>query len=215
MTDQTPRARRDRLGTVLLSPTAVAQAQPEPKPTFNKDVAPIFFEHCTTCHRPGEVAPMSLLTYKDARPWARSIATQVTKGAMPPWHADPAIGHFANARRLTDDQKATIARWVESGAPGRRLEGSAANVPTIPKAGGSASPTSSSRCRRTIRFRRRGMCRTCTSRCPRTSTRTAGCRRGRCGPAIPRWCTTSSSTCARRRRRRHRRRRAPHVRRGW
>jgi len=114
---------------LLLSPAASAQAQPEPKPTFNKDVAPIFFEHCTTCHRPGEVAPMSLLAYKDARPWARSIATQVTKGAMPPWHADPAIGHFANARRLTDDQKATIARWVESGAP----EGDPKDLPRSPE----------------------------------------------------------------------------------
>ena len=114
---------------LLLSPAASAQAQPEPKPTFNKDVAPIFFEHCTTCHRPGEVAPMSLLTYKDARPWARSIATQVTRGAMPPWHADPAIGHFANARRLTDDQKATIARWVESGA----AEGDSKDLPRSPE----------------------------------------------------------------------------------
>src|SRR5512139_671042 len=83
-----------------LAPVAVAHAQPSLQPTFNKDIAPIFFEHCTTCHRPGEVAPMSLLTYKDARPWARSIATQVGKGVMPPWHADPKIGHFANARRL-------------------------------------------------------------------------------------------------------------------
>jgi mono/diheme cytochrome c family protein len=109
----------------------VASAQPQPvlKPTFNKDVAPIFFEHCTTCHRPGEVAPMSLLTFKDARPWARSIATQVAKGAMPPWHADPSIGHFANARRLTDEQKTTIARWVETGAP----EGDPKDLPGQPE----------------------------------------------------------------------------------
>lgn len=97
-------------------------------PTFSRDVAPIFFEHCTACHRPGEVAPMSLLTYKDARPWARSIATQVAKGAMPPWHADPSIGHFANARRLSDTQKATIARWVDAGAP----EGDPKDLPQAP-----------------------------------------------------------------------------------
>jgi mono/diheme cytochrome c family protein len=108
--------------------TATAQPRPVPKPTFNSDVAPIFFEHCTTCHRPGEVAPMSLLTYKDARPWARSIAAQVAKGAMPPWHADPNIGHFANARRLSDEQKATIARWVEAGAP----EGDPQDLPRKP-----------------------------------------------------------------------------------
>ena len=76
---------------------------------------------------------MSLLTYKDARPWARAIATQVKNGTMPPWHADPAIGHFSNERRLTDAQKTTIARWVEAGAP----EGD----PQRPAAGAAATPT--------------------------------------------------------------------------
>ena len=113
---------------LTLATSLVAQAQPSVQPTFTKDVAPIFFEHCTTCHRPGEVAPMSLLSYKDARPWARSIATQVAKGSMPPWHADPSIGHFANARRLTDQQKATIARWVDAGAP----EGDPKDLPERP-----------------------------------------------------------------------------------
>ena len=77
-------------------------------PTVNKDVAPIFYKNCTNCHRPGEIAPMSLLSYKDARPWARSIATRVANGSMPPWHADPAFGHFLNYRSLTDADKATI-----------------------------------------------------------------------------------------------------------
>jgi mono/diheme cytochrome c family protein len=113
---------------LALSDVAAAQPSGPPAPTFTKDVAPIFFAHCTTCHRPGEVAPMSLLTYKDARPWARAIATQVANGTMPPWHADPAIGHFANERRLTAGQKATIARWVEAGAP----EGEAADLPAAP-----------------------------------------------------------------------------------
>jgi hypothetical protein len=114
---------------LALAPAAAAGQEPPATPTFNKDVAPLFFEHCTTCHRTGEVAPMSLLTYKDARPWARSIATQVSRGAMPPWHADPAIGHFANARRLTDAQKSTIVRWVETGAP----EGDAKDLPQAPE----------------------------------------------------------------------------------
>ncbi len=116
--------------SAILACGSVASAQPQPSlaPTFNKDVAPIFFANCTTCHRPGEVAPMSLLTYKDSRPWARSIATQVGKGAMPPWHADPAIGHFANARRLSDLEKATVVKWVESGAP----EGDPADLPRMP-----------------------------------------------------------------------------------
>ena len=106
---------------------AAAQSR-RPAPTYTRDVAPIFFAQCTTCHRPGEVAPMSLMTYKDARPWARAIATQVKSGTMPPWHADPAIGHFANERRLTPEQKTTIARWVEAGAP----EGDPADLPAAP-----------------------------------------------------------------------------------
>ncbi len=72
---------------------------------------------------------MSLLTYRDARPWARAIATQVKAGTMPPWHADPAIGHFSNERRLTPEQKTTIARWVEAGAP----EGDASDLPPAPQ----------------------------------------------------------------------------------
>ena len=96
--------------------------------TFNKDVAPIFYKNCTNCHRPGEVAPMPLLTYRDARPWAKSIATRVSNGTMPPWHADPAYGHFLNDRRLTDGDKATIAVWVASGAS----EGNPADLPAQP-----------------------------------------------------------------------------------
>jgi mono/diheme cytochrome c family protein len=116
------------LAILLVSTGAgVAAAQPA-APTFNRDVAPIFFANCTTCHRPGEAAPMSLMTYKDARPWVRSIAAQVKNGAMPPWHADPAIGHFANARRLSAEQKATIAAWAEAGAP----EGDARDLPAAP-----------------------------------------------------------------------------------
>jgi len=111
----------------VLPAAGVASAQPA-APTFNRDVAPILFANCTTCHRPGEAAPMSLLTYKDTRPWVRSIATQVKNGTMPPWHADPAIGHFANERRLSPEQKATIVRWAEAGAP----EGEARDLPPTP-----------------------------------------------------------------------------------
>jgi mono/diheme cytochrome c family protein len=97
-------------------------------PTFNKDIAPIFFANCTTCHRPGEIAPMSLMSYKDSRPWAKAIAAKVTDGTMPPWHADPQYGTFVGARRLTDAQKAVIAKWVAAGAP----EGNAADLPAAP-----------------------------------------------------------------------------------
>lgn len=108
---------------------AAAQAQPASAPTFNKDVAPILFANCTSCHRAGEIAPMSLMTYKEARPWARSIANAVKTGAMPPWHADPAVGHFSNERRLADAQKAIILQWVAAGAP----EGDAKDLPPAPQ----------------------------------------------------------------------------------
>src|SRR5689334_7516882 len=99
-----------------------------PTPTFSKDVAPIVYKNCTNCHRPGELAPMSLLTYKDARPWAKSIATQVGKGAMPPWHADPAHGEFLNDRRLSDRDRATLVAWGNGGAP----EGDPKDLPPAP-----------------------------------------------------------------------------------
>ena len=116
---------------VVWSGTAVKAEQAAsapPAPTFNKDIAPIFFANCTSCHRPGDIAPMSLLTYKDARPWARAIATKVADGSMPPWHADPRYGKFSTARGLTDAQKSAIAGWVKAGAP----EGKAADLPPAP-----------------------------------------------------------------------------------
>lgn len=97
-------------------------------PTFSRDVAPIFYKDCTGCHRPGEIAPMSLLSYADARPWAKAIAAQVASGAMPPWHADPAHGTFLNDRRLSDRDRATIAAWVAGGAP----EGDPKDLPSPP-----------------------------------------------------------------------------------
>src|SRR5499427_4406275 len=110
-----------RLGA---QPPAAASAAP----TFSKDVAPIFYKNCTNCHRPGEIAPMSLLTYKDARPWAKSIETNVSKGSMPPWHADPGHGQFLNDRRLPDTDRDTIVKWVNAGAP----EGNPKDLPPQP-----------------------------------------------------------------------------------
>jgi len=86
-------------------------------PTFSADVAPILFKNCAGCHRPGEIAPMSLLTYESARPWARSIREQVATGQMPPWHATQPRGTFSNDRRLTDKERDTLIRWVDAGAP--------------------------------------------------------------------------------------------------
>jgi hypothetical protein len=85
-------------------------------PTFSKDVAPILFKNCVGCHRPGEIAPMSLLTYKDARPWAKAIRDEVSERNMPPWHADAPKGTFHNERGLSDEERDTIVRWVNGGA---------------------------------------------------------------------------------------------------
>jgi hypothetical protein len=93
--------------------------------TFNKDVLPILEKNCQGCHRPGEVAPMSLLTYKDARPWAKSIKAAVVSQKMPPWFADPKYGHFANDRRLSQKEIATLSAWADGGAQ----EGNAKDAP--------------------------------------------------------------------------------------
>ena len=86
-------------------------------PTFARDVAPILYANCVTCHRPGDIAPMSFATYNDARPWARAIEKVIVDGIMPPWHADAPTGTFENERRLTAAEKDTIRRWVAAGAP--------------------------------------------------------------------------------------------------
>ena len=113
---------------VASSPMKAGQSAPgQPQVTFTKDVAPIFQQNCQVCHRPGSVAPMSLLTYEHARPWARSIKEQVILRQMPPWYIDKNVGvqHFSNDRSLTDDEIATIVRWVDAGAP----QGNPADMP--------------------------------------------------------------------------------------
>ncbi len=88
-------------------------------PTYAKDVAPIFQQKCQTCHHQGTSAPMSLVTYEDVRPWARSIRQRVASRDMPPWHLDKTVGikHYKNDRSLSDTEIATVTRWVDSGAP--------------------------------------------------------------------------------------------------
>src|SRR5215813_3653930 len=87
--------------------------------TFHKDVEPLLQARCQTCHRPGDIAPMSLLTYKDARPWAAAIKEAVLSRKMPPWKADPHVGKWANDPSLTSDELRTITAWVE----GSKAEG--------------------------------------------------------------------------------------------
>lgn len=110
------------LAAVWLPATLASAAPP---PTFNKDVLPILQKHCQVCHRAGEVAPMPLLTYQDARPWAKAIKTQVAARKMPPWFADPAYGHFQNERGLTEQEVRTMETWAEAGSP----EGDAKDKP--------------------------------------------------------------------------------------
>ena len=91
---------------LIALPTANASDANKSKATvtFSKDVAPIFYNKCVQCHRAGEIAPMSLVSYKEARPWARSIKEKVASREMPPWHADPHVGEFANDRRMSQGE---------------------------------------------------------------------------------------------------------------
>ena len=111
---------------VLFALPALVSAQTA-VPTFTKDVAPIFQKKCESCHRPDSIAPMSLQTYQEARPWARSIRDRVASRNMPPWHIDPAVGiqHYKGDRSLTQKEIDTIVAWAGNGAP----QGNPADMP--------------------------------------------------------------------------------------
>src|SRR5262249_39229813 len=117
------------LSLVLFAWPGSSQAIEDPHGlTFTKDVAPIIQKNCQVCHRPGEVAPMAFMGYKDVRPWARSIREKVRTREMPPWFADPQHGAFSNDCRLTQKEIDTIVNWVDSGAS----EGNPADLPPNP-----------------------------------------------------------------------------------
>src|ERR1051326_7798411 len=106
------------LGTLGLGLAVLASAETKPPTrTFTKDVAPILQARCQTCHRPGEAAPMSLLTYQEARPWAKAIKEAVVLKRMPPWFADPHYGKFRNDRSLAQRDIDTLVSWADLGAP--------------------------------------------------------------------------------------------------
>jgi hypothetical protein len=107
---------RGFLCAALVALPALATAQTRTV-TFHEDVVPVLQKNCQSCHRPGEAAPFSMLTYRDARPWAAAMKRAVVSRKMPPWHADPSVGHFANDRRLSEQEIDTIARWADGGAP--------------------------------------------------------------------------------------------------
>ncbi|HZI50311.1 MAG TPA: cytochrome c [Terriglobia bacterium] len=101
------------LGTEITTPSASSNQTPA---TFNKNVLPVLQKNCQVCHRPGGVAPMSFMTYESTRPWAKAIREAVVSKQMPPWFADPEIGDFRNAPKLTNSDIKTLAAWAETGA---------------------------------------------------------------------------------------------------
>ncbi len=107
------------LSVALMLPAVAAAADAAKTPTFTKDIAPIFQEKCEACHRPDSMAPMSLMSFAESRPWAKSIKARVSDRQMPPWQIDRTVGiqKFKNDRSLTDDQVELITRWVDAGAP--------------------------------------------------------------------------------------------------
>jgi mono/diheme cytochrome c family protein len=114
-----------RLALAVFAAGLAAFAAPVPSVTFNKDVLPILQKNCQSCHRPGETAPMSLLSYSEARPWAKAIKSAVLSKKMPPWFADPKYGHFSNDRTLAQADIDKLVAWADNGAP----EGDAKDKP--------------------------------------------------------------------------------------
>jgi hypothetical protein len=116
------------VATAAMIPSLNVAAQDSARPrmvTFNRDVLPILQQNCQVCHRPGEIAPMSFLTYQEVRPWAKAIKTAVIDRQMPPWFAEPRYGHFKNDRRLSDADIRTLQEWADNGA----IEGDAREMP--------------------------------------------------------------------------------------
>lgn len=118
-------------GAVLLAAGVALAAGSDSKngPTYSKDIARILNSRCVNCHRPGEIGPMPLTSYKEARPWAKAIREAVAERTMPPWHADPRHGQFANDRRLSEPEIRAVLAWVNNGAP----EGNPADLPPPPQ----------------------------------------------------------------------------------
>src|SRR6516164_5178495 len=115
------------LGASFVLPGLAIAADTAKPATFSKDVAPIFQSKCQECHQPNSIAPMSLITFEEARPWARSIKERVSTHQMPPWHIDKGVGvqKFKNDMSLTDEQIDTIVSWVDQGA----LQGNPKDMP--------------------------------------------------------------------------------------
>jgi len=113
----------------MIAALLLSLALPDEEVTYSKHVAPILFKHCASCHRPGEIGPFPLLEYKDAARRAGHLREVTSEGRMPPWKAAPQEHRFRDERRLTDEEKRTIARWADSGAK----EGDPKDLPALPK----------------------------------------------------------------------------------
>src|ERR1700740_78648 len=113
-------------------------ATPTAEVTYTKDIAPILEKHCTGCHRPNDIAPMSLMTYDEVLPFVRMIRESVIQRKMPPWHADPVFGDFTNDARLSDADIAAIDAWVKNGA--KRGDGQASSAAPGPASGWHIKP---------------------------------------------------------------------------
>jgi hypothetical protein len=114
-------------GVLVALPAVVLGAEPAKPVTYSKDVAPILQAKCQSCHEPGSIGPMSLMTYQEVRPWAKSIRARVSARQMPPWHIDKSVGvqQFKNDISLSDEQIDTIVNWIDQGA----LQGNPADMP--------------------------------------------------------------------------------------
>ena len=181
-----------RTSSLMLAAGAVLFAAPAQEVTFHKDIEPILQARCQGCHRAGEAAPMALLSYQEARPWAKAIREAVLTRKMPPWFADPAHGSFSNDRRMPKEEIDRIVAWADSGAKEgiRRMRPSRGR---LPMAGRWASRTQWWKCRWTFRCRQAGRWTTPISWCRRDSPKTNGWRTWKCGRATHEWCTMSCS----------------------
>jgi hypothetical protein len=129
------------VATLMLAGTALAAQIPSSAITFNKDVLPILQKNCQSRHSPGQIAPTSLLSYKETRPWAKAMKTAVATRKMPPWFADSQYGHLTIDRSLKQSDIDTIVKWAAGGA----LEDDAKDAPPPPigrRTAGPFNPTS-------------------------------------------------------------------------
>ena len=155
------------------TPAMSVEAAPAATPTFNKDVLPVLQKQCQECHRPNSIAPMSFMTYKDTRPYARAIEKAVVGRTMPPWFADPTVGHFKNTKLLSDAEIEVISAWARTARP-KAIRKTCPRPSSSQKGGRSESPTSSCSSRRRFSCRRPASSTSRISSCARTSRRTCG-----------------------------------------